>query len=954
MTTPDGSPEAAFLVYRATRSPDALARVYDMTAARLLAVAMHISSSSTAAEDAVQDTFLLALENPERWDPSRPLVPWLLGILGNRLKQSVHRARRTPDPARLNLPDPEDPAAELETNEVLSHIELAITRLAQPYRAVVLLRLRNGLSPADIAVALDRKPSTVRAQLARGVEMLRKVLPVGVTSVLVGSLMAGRGLAAVRVSVLEQATTAHRAFRGLHRAELLRLLGLAATACLVVALTIWLAAASFAAPAFEPMGDRQAYEPVEREPVVHARPVELAPLVTAVHLERTPVALTGAVTVIVSSANRLVPNARVVLEPLGDPPSAFVHWTSGPSGAWSVTVPGRPAHESLHRHGVTAADGRCTVSGLAVGHWLVHSVDADEIVEVVPDGLTQLELRTKARIVRGVVVDRFDAPVAGARIWVCRARVERLSREVARTDETGRFEIAVPPDAMVGARHVGYACVGLSLGSDNLAGTSDLVLRLDEVGAGAIGRILDERGQPVAGATVQIGHPADTKAIPAARSARVLERPVRVTTDAAGRFRCDGLCVGTTWLSARAPGFGTAGQIVTLLPGTDAEVTLTLTRAGMIVGTLRGADGRPVAGASVRVGGLGDFSGSATTTGADGSYRLAGLTQGRCLVTATDHCGGFASGSIACRAGEVVTWNPEFRADALQLRGQVLGRTGRPFARGWIAHMTAISASVHRLDGDGRFRLLVHERAAALPTSIRVYDHDPRGREDGVFGAPLAVARDLIAGTNDIEIRLPAPTDSTVWVEGRFLDEAGVLEATDVFLDAQIDGRSRRIRLAPINLCPAPGGGLEGGFRVGPVPQGRYTISVMSPTPRQFGPFVIGPDTECDLGLLRITAAADAVVSDATRVIRYLGFVWPGDVASSEHVDVEICDAQRRLLVTKSVPPSIGGESDNYVLLPVGRYVATATSASGLVAVREFEIGEVPQPRAIVLALLPE
>ena len=39
---------------------------------------------------------------PERWDESRPLVPWLLGILGNRLKQSVHRARRTPDAARLN------------------------------------------------------------------------------------------------------------------------------------------------------------------------------------------------------------------------------------------------------------------------------------------------------------------------------------------------------------------------------------------------------------------------------------------------------------------------------------------------------------------------------------------------------------------------------------------------------------------------------------------------------------------------------------------------------------------------------------------------------------------------------------------------------------------------------------------------------------------------------------
>ncbi|MCA8964497.1 MAG: sigma-70 family RNA polymerase sigma factor [Planctomycetes bacterium] len=197
--------ETAFLHYCRTRDPAALATVYDETASRLLAVAMHISRSVTAAEDAVQDTFLIALQHPERWDETRPLLPWLLGILGNRLKQSKHRDGRIPDATRLPPNDPQDPVSELQAGEVLAHIENAITRLAQPYRAVVLLRLRNGLTPADIAIALDRKPSTVRAQLARGVEMLRKLLPVGVTSLLVGATFTGRGLAAVRQVVVGRA-----------------------------------------------------------------------------------------------------------------------------------------------------------------------------------------------------------------------------------------------------------------------------------------------------------------------------------------------------------------------------------------------------------------------------------------------------------------------------------------------------------------------------------------------------------------------------------------------------------------------------------------------------------------------------------------------------------------------------------------------------------------------------
>lgn len=945
MTTPDRTAEAAFLAYRRDRSPEALASVYDRTASRLLAVALHLSSSAAAAEDAVQDTFLFALENPDRWDETRPLVPWLLGILGNRLKQSVHRARRTPDPARLRLVEPKDPALVLEADEVMAHIEHAIEGLAQPYRAVVLLSLRNGLSPADIAVALDRKPSTVRAQLTRGVEMLRKLLPVGIASLLVTSLVPGQGLAAVRAAVLDRAIVVERAFRGAEASELLRHVGLALTGCVALALTVWLVAPWLVATAAEPAQEPFAELDSEDGEVVHARPVELSHGRAAGAARREPVAPTGAVEVLVTSAGRSIGSANVRLQPLGDPPSAFVHFTSGSPGEWSVTVPGRPVPETEHRLAATGIDGRCTVDGLAAGHWLVSAVDTDEVVAVAPGAVVDLELRTQARIVRGAVVDGAGAAIAGASIWACRAHVERFTREVGRSDAQGRFEVAVAADGMIGARHEGRACVGVSVGRGAAPLIREVVLRLDVAGAAVTGRIVDERGEPVPGATVQVGHPADTSIVAVAGSPRVLARPVRVTADHAGRFRCAGLVPGETWLEARAPGFGVAGVPVLAAIGEGVGLTLALPRAATIVGTLRSAGGTPVPGASVQAGEQGSLAGCATTTNPDGSYRLTGITPGHTLVVVTDHVGGFAHTVEICRAGETVRWDPVFRADALQLSGRVLGRTGRPFANGWIVLRGLLGPRVRRLDAAGRFEFPVNERVAALPARVLVYDRDPRVRGK-IVGMPLAVADGLAVGSRDIEIRLPA-MNRPAWLGGRLVDEAGVLDSATVFLDAYWNGRRERIRIQRVDSY--------GAFRAGPLPPGRYAVSVEGQRLHRFGPFVVAAGEECDLGALRVPAEAAPASAQkgSDRFNRYLAFAWPGDVCSSEVVHVEIRDTDRRLFAIKDVARTMGGLTRTYVTLPAGRYVATATTPSGLRAVRELGVDAAPQMRAVLMALTP-
>ena len=66
------------------------------------------------------------------------------------------------------------------------------------------LHLRHGLAPVEIADVLGRSPGTVRSQLARGLQFLRNSLPVGFTTACLG-LLPGRGLAAVKQTVLEHA-----------------------------------------------------------------------------------------------------------------------------------------------------------------------------------------------------------------------------------------------------------------------------------------------------------------------------------------------------------------------------------------------------------------------------------------------------------------------------------------------------------------------------------------------------------------------------------------------------------------------------------------------------------------------------------------------------------------------------------------------------------------------------
>ena len=91
------SVDRAFARYLARGEPADLAAVFDHTAAELLSVALHLTGDPHAAEDVLQETFLIAIERRRTSTPSEAGIrAWLLGILHNLARRRWRRRSLRP------------------------------------------------------------------------------------------------------------------------------------------------------------------------------------------------------------------------------------------------------------------------------------------------------------------------------------------------------------------------------------------------------------------------------------------------------------------------------------------------------------------------------------------------------------------------------------------------------------------------------------------------------------------------------------------------------------------------------------------------------------------------------------------------------------------------------------------------------------------------------------------
>lgn len=223
-----------FLRYRERGNGRALAAVFDLVAKELLAVAAHLARDAAEAEDLVQIVFLRAMERAQAFDPQHGLRPWLHGILWREALAARRRAARRVDAAELARAGEADPADVAGQRELPAAVRAALDGLPPRYREVVEPLLLEEKPAQEIAAALGRSSGTVRMQIHRGLERLRRALPRGLSAS--GALvLPTRGWDELRASVLRKAGIAPQAAGALATGAL------ATQAAFAVAPVLWLA-----------------------------------------------------------------------------------------------------------------------------------------------------------------------------------------------------------------------------------------------------------------------------------------------------------------------------------------------------------------------------------------------------------------------------------------------------------------------------------------------------------------------------------------------------------------------------------------------------------------------------------------------------------------------------------------------------------------------------------------
>jgi len=140
-------------------------------------------------EDVAHETFRRVLEQPDKWDADRPLLPWVLGIARHvaldALRASARQRSRNASPtsddgaddaiSRLLSPGP-GPERAYASAETARHLERALAALPPSERKALLLFHLEGLSYREIADRLAVPPATVGTWVLRARRALAKAL----------------------------------------------------------------------------------------------------------------------------------------------------------------------------------------------------------------------------------------------------------------------------------------------------------------------------------------------------------------------------------------------------------------------------------------------------------------------------------------------------------------------------------------------------------------------------------------------------------------------------------------------------------------------------------------------------------------------------------------------------------------------------------------------------------
>jgi len=166
----------ASLVGRCLRGDaDAVQTLIERFHAEVYGLCVRLLGHRHDAEDVSQEVFLRIFRSLERWDSSRPLKPWIMGITVNRCRTWLTQRARRPELVDYLHETAACPAAD-DSAELLHEIRAALAELRPEYQTVFVLFHEHGQPYEEIAQALERPVGTIKTWLHRArLEILERL-----------------------------------------------------------------------------------------------------------------------------------------------------------------------------------------------------------------------------------------------------------------------------------------------------------------------------------------------------------------------------------------------------------------------------------------------------------------------------------------------------------------------------------------------------------------------------------------------------------------------------------------------------------------------------------------------------------------------------------------------------------------------------------------------------------
>lgn len=323
--------------------------------------------------------------------------------------------------------------------------------------------------------------------------------------------------------------------------------------------------------------------------------------------------------------------------------------------------------ETFHRTVTTAADGTYALPNVSISPNLVYVARGDGYLpqQRQSDGTGSLDFELSASLaLEGVVTDRRDAPLKGARIYLHRisftAGIQQDRGSQAQNFTTSgeggafRFDRVLPGQVAVVAFHRDFGPgekhpIEVPAGGP---GPTDVRVRLSE-GLAIEGEVRDRDERPLASVSVQVQGWEMAPGFQFASQYRWQENPVTCTDDQ-GRFKLRGALPGKQWLQAYHATYGWTGQQVEGAEGqrlTDVRVSFA---GGMIEGRILTAAREPLGRAQVQARGpknTPQMTQRYVETDGLGRFKLGGLPEGRYDIFANLQTGGSADPALDIQTG---------------------------------------------------------------------------------------------------------------------------------------------------------------------------------------------------------------------------------------------------------------------------------------------------------------